>query len=501
MPCIEMEPGILPAGLTAFQQYQVYNNLDSAVTAQLLPVMWASAEPQHRLAYIRSLWTQSLCLDMSAKGFPCNKLSVLQLIHELDSEASKALQVLHLFCDAIWAPRMNPNSWQQVETFFYDFLDLPVIWKYDHKTKQRKRGTDRDSLEKLRDSYPSVRPFVSAIFTYREAVKLAGVFKRGLEADGRLRCQFSPTGTKTRRLSSQTNPFGRGTNAQNLNDRVRQVVEAPDGFDLVYIDLKTAESYAVGYIANEKKYIAAVESGDLHTAVARLTWPGLAWTGVLKADREVAEQIFYRSFSYRDMAKRGGHGTNYYGKPGTMAMHLKVDKALMESFQAQYFEAFPGIPEWHKRVIAQIQQTGLIRNVFGIERMFWGRRTEEKTYRDAIAHEPQGTVAEIMNQGLVQVQQWILKERLNVGLRPELLAQVHDAGLFLVPSRERDQIIPEMLNRIVVPVHYPGVGTMAIPADAQVGKNWAKAKFDKKTGKWKNPAGLVDWKPGLELQG
>lgn len=491
----------MPQGLNAFAQYQVYNCLDSSITAQLVPVMESLMAPCHQLAYARSMWVQSLCLDISTKGMPVNQMDMLTLLKFLQQEADKALGALHLFCDAIWAPRLNPNSWQQVEVHFYEVLDLPPVWKYDFKTKQRKRGTDRDSLEKLRDTYPSVQPFVNAVLAYREAVKLAGVFKKGLEADNTLRCNVSPTGTETRRLSSQTNPFGRGTNAQNLNDRVRQVIEAPAGYGLAYIDLKTAESFAVGFISGSLPYIEACSSGDLHTAVARDTWQELAWTGNLKTDKAIAEERFYRDFSRRDMTKKLGHASNYYGKPAQIHKHTKIDKRLIEEFQPRYFGRYPEIPEWHLRTIANIQQTGIIENVFGLQRMFWGRRDDEATWREAIAHEPQGTVAEIINQGLMQVQVWLLQQErlLREFPRTGLLMQVHDAGLFCFPIPAFAELVAETVQRIKVPVHYKGIGTMEIPADSQAGKNWGKAKFDKAKGVWKNPAGLRDYAPGDQL--
>lgn len=490
----------MPEGLTAFQTYQVYNCLDSAVTAQLLPVMKSLMNENHARTYTREMRLQSLCLDMSCKGFPCDPMEVLQLVHELEQEANKAKDALHLFCMAVWHPLLNPNSWQQVEGFFYDYLALPPIWQYDHKTKQRKRGTNRDALEKLRDAYPSVQPFVNAILAFREAVKLAGVFKKGLEPKThRLRCQFSPSGTDTGRLSSQTNPFGRGTNAQNLNDRVRRVVRAPEGFLLAYPDLKTAESFGVGYLSGCRKYIDAC-AADLHTTVSKLVWPELAWTADAKANRAIADLIFYREFTYRDMAKRGGHGTNYYGTARTMAMHLKVITAIIQNFQDKYFEAFPEIQEWQLKVIADIQQFGKLVTPLGRERQFWGRPDDPATHRKAIAHGPQSLVADVMDEGLMQIQNWLLKEcdyaRIMAHADAGLLAQAHDAGLFLIPIDGAEEILRGILDRMVYPVDFGPLGVMAIPAEMSIGLNWGKAKWDKKTNSMKNPAGLKEWKPG-----
>lgn len=501
MPLVIMEPGVLPEGLDAFQQYQAYNCLDSCITAQLLPVMKGLMNDNHRLTYEREMRLQSLCLDMSRKGFPVDQMACLELLRVLENEATKAKNALHLFTTAVWGPLLNPNSWQQVEAFFYDFLELPPVWQYDHKTKQRKRGTNRDALEKLRDNYPSAQPFINAILTYREATKLASVFKKGLEpGTGRLRCSFSPSGTETGRLSSQTNPFGRGTNAQNLNDRVRQVITAPEGFLFAYPDLKTAESFVVGFRSGSRAYIDACAS-DLHTTVAKLVWPtALPWTGDLKKDKELAERPFYRFFSYRDMAKRGGHATNYYGMPPTIAKHLKVEKTLIEELQRGYFAAFPEIQEWHLEVIARIQTEGKLTTIMGRERTFWGRSDDPATHREAIAFEPQSTVADVMDEGLMQVQDWLIREcdyaRIMAHADAGLLAQIHDAGLFLIPIDGAAEVLEKILQRMVYPVEWAGLGTMLIPAEMSIGLNWGKAKLDKKTGKWKNPAGLQTWQPG-----
>ena len=489
---IEIKNGEIPKLTKAFDVYQVYNCLDSCITAQLLPVMKEMANENHLKTYDRMMRMQSLCLEMSSKGFPVNKIRMLDLIKELDNEASKALRALHRFCDAVYYPHLNPNSSVQVPAFFYDYLRLPVIWKYDYKTKTRKRGADRDSLEKLRAMYPTAIPFVNAILAFRQATKLSGVFKKGLEPNGVLRCNFSPSGTETGRLSSQTNPYGRGTNAQNLNDRVRQVIEAPPGWSIIYIDLKTAESFAVGFLVaaltGDRRYLNACSSGDLHTSVAEMTWPGLGWQqGDLKHNRSIADAIFYREFSYRDMAKRGGHATNYYGQPRTVATHLKVPTKLIESFQQSYFTAFPGIYDWQLDTIARIQRDGILVTPMGRERRFWGRTGDAATHREGIAFVPQGLVADVMNEGLMQIQSFILKEKLS-GIC-SLLAQVHDAGVLVGKNSELHWLVPELLTRVVHPVDFGSAGVMAIPADAQVGKRWSKYK--KKPGLMD---GLRDWK-------
>src|SRR5690606_34936415 len=116
-------------------------------------------------------------------------------------------------------------------------------------------------------------------------------------------------------------------------------------------------------------YLDACESGDLHTTVCRMAWQSLDWPADRKDWRAVADQIAYRNMSYRDLAKRLGHGTNFYGTPPTMARHTKVDRRAIEEFQRAYFAAFPVIgsydrnhndDNWHNRVRRAIKETASI---------------------------------------------------------------------------------------------------------------------------------------------
>ena len=517
MPCITMH-GLIPTNLTPFETYQAYNILDSAVTVQLHPVMLKETNADTLGTYEREKRVQALCLEMSTKGLPTNPYAVATLLYSLEKDADRALTIFNKFIDAIGCRPIKPRSVIDVAYLFYTYLRLPEIRKYDFKTKQTRVSTDAEALETLRDNHPSAAPFVNAILAYREAAKMSSVFKRGLEpGSGLLRCNFSPSGTDTGRLSSQQNPYGRGTNAQNITDRVRQVIVAPDGYCILNFDLKTAESLGVGFISGCRNYIRACQSGDLHTYASKLIWPTLLpWTGELKADKKLAEQQFYRHFSYRDMSKRGGHGSNYYGKAATMAKHLKVPTALITEFQRLYFGEFPEIQEWQLRVIAQIMQSGSITTRLGRQRNFWGRADDPSTHRAAIAFDPQSLIGDVMNEGLVQALRMMKGAGINgvggIGRKGvftpahvDLRAQVHDAGVFIVPIDGVHQIAPMIQNALQYPVDFGPLGTMIIPSDIMIGKTWCKrpkpgAGTARSGGMTKyEEQGLVDYTPGQEL--
>jgi hypothetical protein len=236
-----------------------------------------------------------------------------------------------------------------------------------------------------------------------------------------------------------------------------------------YIDLEQAESRLVGAIEwnlfHDGTYLDACESGDLHTSVCRLAWgDGLKWTGNLKLDKALAETPFYRQHSHRHMAKVLGHGTNYSGQPHTMAKHTKLDAGLIAEFQSKYFAAFPSHKRWHAHVASQLRQFGNISSLTGRRRWFLGKRTDDATVREAIAYDPQGSVADILNKGMLQV--WRLR-------LCQLLLQVHDAILIQYPEDLEDKIVPLVMKEILVPVELRHNRKLVIPSEAKVGWNWA----------------------------
>lgn len=493
MPYIDVEGQIPTTIQDAFVVYQIYNCLDSAVTAQVLPEILARMNDNHLSTYRREMNVCALTLELSTKGLPVDQMVLAELLYALEKDEARALWVLHQFCEAVGFRPINPRSTKDVPDLLYNHLGLPPIYNYDKKTKERKLTTDDKALEKLRTNYPIAEPFINAILAGRETRKMGSVFKRGLEPDGRLRCSYNPAGTETGRLSSSQNPYGRGTNAQNLTDRIRQVVTAPEGYAIVNLDLKTAESIATGFVSGCKAYIDACFSGDVHTAASRLNWRNLPWTGNLKEDKSIAERPYYRHFSFRDMAKKGGHLTNYFGQPPMMASHLRLPRHICEEFQTLYFEAFPEIKDWHLRTIASLQQSGIITTRYGRERRFWGRPTDGETWRKGIAFEPQSLVGEVMNEGLIRCQRWSMKECPEI----DLLAQVHDCGVWLVPIPMIDAVIPELQKLLLVPVDFGELGDMIIPSDATIGRHWNKKPKTPKGGYMDN--GLTDWKPGIRL--
>ena len=382
--------------------YQLYNGMDSLLTHEILREVLSLGAPPSVYTFERAL--QGPFLEMMLRGFKIDLAEKERQAQRLRQEIDIIQGHLDRLAEAVWGRGLNPASPMQVCDFFYKTMRFPEQWS--KKGGEKRVTADREALEAI-DVYFHARPFVACILGIRDRKKQLQVFETAIDPDARWRTSYNIAGTETGRLSSSASAFNTGSNTQNIAAALRCMFIADEGYILYAIDLEQAESREVGLICgmlfDDWAYLDACEAGDLHTTTCKLIWPNRNWTGDPVADKSLAEENFYREYSYRDMSKRGGHGSNYLGTPFTMARHLKVPPKLMEDFQERYFGAYPAIPLWHQWVYEQLQLTQSLTTPFGFERTFFGRQNDPATHREAVAFSPQSSTAHRTNLAILRM--------------------------------------------------------------------------------------------------
>lgn len=467
-------------GLSPTTREWVYNGLDTCVTLEVLEALLPQLDNLSSAVYSFSRELQAPVLEINMRGLLVDLEERDKLCRKYEQQIEQVEQNLYrIIREGVgWDGMTKWNSPGQMGTLLYEVMGLP------EQKQKGKRTTNRDALEKLASQYFDAEPIINHALFLRDKIKKVQVLRTRVDPDGRLRTSVNIAGTDTGRFSSSFSEFGAsGGNLQNIEEALRRIFIADRGMKFAYIDKEQAESRAVGAICwnlfRASRYLDACESGDLHTSVARLAWREIEWTGDLKQDKVLAEEPFYRQHSRRHMAKVLGHGTNYDGQPWTMRQHTKIDLQAIKQFQALYLgEAFPEIPEWHNWTRKTLWQDGFLINLLGRRRWFFGRRNEGETQRKAIAYNPQGSVADILNRDMLAV--W----RLGI---VQLMLQIHDAILIQYPEEKEDEIIPQVLAAMRTEVPLEGGRSLLIPNDVQVGWNWGKQSKE-------NPDGLVKYR-------
>ncbi len=408
----------------------------------------------------------------------------------------------------------NPVSPSQKLKLFYHFFGSPANttaepyffqppWPKTHGIPEYKSrnvkgeytpAVDREALEKIIKAAGDEKlaatvaaPFAHVCLAISDLSKSLGFLNCKLEK-GLFKASFGAV-TETGRLASRQNAQGFGSNAQNVTPKLRHIFIAPPGEKFVVCDYAQIESRIVAAICFRlfglENYIAATESGDLHSLAASMVWPDLAWPqdftiewcikhgafpkDLLKAAKKLASAPFYRGKSRRDVSKTLGHGTSYCGKPPQMSKHSHIEIKLIEHYQAVFFEAFPEIAKWHRWVAEQVQTVGEITTMLGRTRRFFGRPNDDSTIREAVAYEPQSVAADYCNRALLRLH--------NMGNKFPAVIRLSKHDELVVSCKEADEelvldiMLEQMEERIMLTAPNGKRREWFVPAEAESGWN------------------------------
>lgn len=501
----------------------IYNGLDVCVTAEIYNTLMSQldSEPEGvQTTYRNALNKMAPIMEMSLRGTLIDEEARQRVLRTLEKELARLDSMFQRIMMELVGHNLNWRSPKQLNYLFYDVMKLKPIKKRNAKGIFAPT-TNREALEYFQ-IYLYAAPLSRFILVMRDLNKQIGFLKTEIDTDQRIRCTYNIAGTNTGRLASSMSEFGTGTNLQNVSRKLRDVFTADPGYYMMNIDLEQADGRNVGaicynlfidmqreeiyelakddprlasYVKDKQwagpvgealaaAYLDACEGGDLHTTVCKMVWPdslnGEPWPVEESEWKKFCDGIIaHGQDSFRQLSKKGGHGTNYYGTPRTMSKHLHTPVPIIQTFQNNYFTAFPAIPLWHNWVIKQIIETGTITTPFGRRRMFFGRPKDASTWRKAIAYAPQSMTGEQIDRGLLQV--W------RAFPQAQLLNQVHDSILLQVPFLRLRELAPKILDVMQVTLELKHGRKFTIPLDAAGGWNWGYATPD-------NPHGLKGWK-------
>lgn len=368
-------------------------------------------------------------------------------LEELGQMIDKRMDQAKDFLNFVFGHEVAPHNTHQLKKLFYEDLRLPVIIS-------RKTGSpsvDKEALDKLANKEPLLIPVVDTIKNLRTLNILKTSVVDSVARDGRLYTSLNPVGTVTFRFSSTENPMGLGTNLQNiakkeedesddLPDVRRVIIPDPDRV-LMEFDLSKADLRVVVWESEEEELKEALRAG-------------------INIYKDIAADVV--RMPYR-RAKMFVHGTNYGGKPRTMAVNCGITVHEAEVAQKRWFDKFAGIKRWHQRVEEELRRHRRVSNKFGFRMLFLGR--VDGKLPEALAWCPQSTVAIVINHVLQAIPPWI-----------ERLMQVHDSILVQVQPDQVQTAYKEVMaefNKVVIPYDDP----LIIPAECKISaSSWGEIK-------------------------
>lgn len=367
--------------------------------------------------------------------------------------------------DELTGKDLNPNSHVQVKQLLYEDMKFPKIYI------KKKLSVNEEALRALEKRYPN-EPVLEKIVSYRKTKTLISTFlKSKLDERGRMKTSYNASGTESGRISSSKTLWGTGMNLQNIPvgkargvENIRNIFIAGDNKIFVKGDLSQAETRVVAEILHRlgdttlsDKY--AVSGFDIH-----------AWM----ASQISREGVKFAAGRSRSVGKLSNHSGNYMAGPRVlMARALKdgiegIDFQVAQSVLRARHKAIPGLKIWWKDVEKKIRQTRTITTCLGRRRIFFGRM-DETTLRDAVAFEPQSTVADVCNTIFRRLYDTFR------GTQSNVLLQVHDEVVVECRESEVHEVVNQIRKAAIVPL-FINKKPLLIPIDISVGKNWKDCK-------------------------
>lgn len=438
----------------AVDQATEYSSEDADVTLHLHQTLYPQIEADPKLLriYREIEMPSSIALQtMERNGIQIDAAELAQQSNDL---GKRLLELERKAYDAAGQP-FNLNSPKQLGEIMFERLKLPIV----KKTATGAPSTDEEVLEKLAEDYPLPK----VLLEYRGLAKLKSTYTDKLPhminpITGRVHTHYAQAVAVTGRLSSND------PNLQNIpvrtveGRRVRRAFVAPKGSKIVSCDYSQIELRIMAHISEDASLLSAFANNlDVHRATAS----EIFGTPVDQIDNE-----------QRRYAKVINFGLIYGMSAFGLAKALGIDRDAAKNYIERYFARYPGVDRYMKETRVKAKEQGYVETVFG--RRLWlaeinspnGPR-RQAAERAAINAPMQGTAADLVKLAMIQVQDWLEKEK----LKSILVLQVHDELVLEVPDEELALIKQE------VPRRMGAVAELRVPllVEAGAGDNWEEA--------------------------
>jgi len=429
---------------------------DSDFSLRLKDILYAELKQYNNLELMFDIEVPliEVLIEMELNGIKIDSILFRDLSHQFEVRLSNLTEEIYKEAGM----EFNINSPQQLSFVLFEKLKLPGLKK---TSKTKAFSTNVKVLKQLASG---AHRLPELLLEYRTLMKLKSTYLDSLvnlvnPKTGRVHTSFNQAVTATGRLSS-SNP-----NLQNIPVRgetgreIRKGFIAEEGHVFLSADYSQIELRIFAHYSGDSGFIEAFNSGeDVHSKTA------MEILGV-KDPSQVTPDM-------RRIAKAINFGIIYGMGAQKLSEELGIDLKLAKSYIERYYERYPGVLDYRKRMIEKAQKDGYVTTLFNRRRYLPNIKSDNKglqseAERAAINTPIQGTAADLIKKAMILVRHRLKRESLNA----KMLLQVHDELLFEVPEEELSSTID------VVKEEMEGVYQLSIPlkVDIGIGKNWDEA--------------------------
>jgi len=433
-----------------------YAAADAHQTFKLVSVLEQALEKQNvkELFYSIEMPLGQILYQMEIQGIHVNE----PMLEDLNVQISKAIDLLEHEIMALTGRlpgTLNLNSPKQIEQLLFFELHLPP----QKQTKGKSYSTDQEVLEALLP----LHPIAALLLKYRELFKLKSTYIESLPEyinakDGKIHTSYNQTSVTTGRLaSSDPNLQNIPADATGFGRAIREAFQPASGHLFISADYSQIELRVLAFLSQDQTLLNAFKQGlDIHAQTAAGLF-GVPLTAVTREQRQMGKRI---NFSIL-------YGLTPYG----LSKDMNITFSQAKEYIDKYFKQYPGVRAWMEKIVEETKKNGYVTTYWGKRRYIpaiyeKNRSLYEEARRIAINTVAQGTAAEIMKLGMINITKMIAQEKLDA----YIVLQIHDELLLSVAQGQADKaqaLITDILEHVV---DWP----VALEVKTRQGVNWAQ---------------------------
>jgi DNA polymerase I len=402
-----------------------YAAADAHQTFRLKPIFEKMLDDQglNSLFVDMELPVEQVLFEIECAGILLNDSLLAQLGTKVHAEIVSIEQKMCDFAQ-LEVGSINFNSPKQVADLLFNQLNLPVQKK---SSQTGVYSTDQEVLEVLATQHP----IPGLIMKYRELQKLKSTYIESLPLfinprTGRIHTTLSQIVTATGRLASsepnlQNIPVEGASSVYGMG--IRRAFEPAAGNFFVSADYSQIELRVLAYITQDPALINAfLTDADIHACTAAGIF-GVSTDAVTNEQRQLGKRI---NFSIL-------YGLTPFGLSKDLNISMREAKEYIDRFFMQYKR----VAEWIEEVVVSAQACGYVKTLWGRRRYVpdineKNRTLHEQGKRVAVNTIIQGTAAEIMKKGMIDLRRVYAEKNYSA----TMILQIHDELLIEVPSSE-----------------------------------------------------------------
>ncbi|CDK30845.1 DNA polymerase I [Candidatus Babela massiliensis] len=390
-----------------------------------------------------------ILVDIEKSGIILDKNVIQDINQRVTQEIDKLYKDIILQLDESYSS-INLNSPKQLEELLFIHLKLPAIKKTAQRTSY---STDHEVLKEL----SKIHHIPKMIMRYRELFKLKSTYLESLldyvnPFTNKIHTTFSQTSVTTGRLSSSE------PNLQNIpvdGFLIRSAFKSQEDNLFLSADYSQIELRVLAYISQDKVLLDAFEKDkDIHAITA---------AGLFDQDQETI------SSEQRQIGKRINFGILYGLTAHGLSKELNITHSLANDYIKKFMSQYVQLNQWMESVIEDAKSKGYVETLFKRRRYVPGINEKNKNIfelskRIAINTVVQGTAAEIVKLGMINLDKAIKKNNFNA----KMILQIHDELILEVNKSDIEKVsklVKDVLESVVD-------WNVNLSISTKTGKNW-----------------------------